>query len=110
MTGRPRGSRKDTRLGGCFVGERDDRRWFDCERAMANFGRPVKPANTRTVHFSMQPSIEPVKPPLNIGDDAAGAVEDRSWRESSFDLRQGLVTEEHTIPGELLDELFRLKR
>ena len=36
---------------------------------------------------------------------------DRWWRESSFDLRQGLdVREEDTIPGELLDELFRPKK
>ena len=57
------------------------------------------------------------KPPASdtTGDPRADPDEpvetpDKWWRESSFDLRHGLeVSEEDTIPGQLLDELFTPK-
>jgi hypothetical protein len=57
------------------------------------------------------------KPPASPSDDARpdddepADAPDRWWRESSYDLRHGLdVREEDTIPGQLLDELFKPKR
>jgi hypothetical protein len=82
---------------------------FGCEDDMASFGRQTKPSNVRVIRFSVHPPAEAGKPASNASSEAGEVVEDRWWRESSFDLRQGLVAEEHTIPGELLDELFRPK-
>jgi hypothetical protein len=79
---------------------------FGCEDDMASFGRQTKPTNVRVIRFSVHPPTEPGKPASNASSEAGEVVEDRWWRESSFDLRQGLVAEERTIPGELLDELF----
>jgi hypothetical protein len=76
---------------------------------MASFGRQTKPTSVRVIRFSVHPPTEPDKPASNASSEAGEVVEDRWWRESSFDLRQGLVAEERTIPGELLDELFRPK-
>jgi hypothetical protein len=76
---------------------------------MATFGRQTKPSSVRVIRFSVHPPAEAGKPASNAGSEAGEVVEDRWWRESSFDLRQGLVAEEHTIPGELLAELFRPK-
>jgi hypothetical protein len=76
---------------------------------MATFGRQTKPSSVRVIRFSVHPPAEAGKPASNASSEAGEVVEDRWWRESSFDLRQGLVAEEHTIAGELLDELFRPK-
>jgi hypothetical protein len=72
-------------------------------------------ANFRTSHRRGAPVLrlkrivprEPVAEPPPDDAEAEDAA-DRWWRESSYDLRHGLeVSEEDTIPGELLDELFK---
>jgi hypothetical protein len=75
-------------------------------------------ATLRNPNRPRPPTTAAPKPPTQdpAGGPRANADEpietpDKWWRESSFDLRQGLeVREEDTIPGQLLDELFTPKK
>ena len=57
---------------------------------------------------SPKPAVTPkpvLEPDLDL--DYGGKI-DRWWYESSYDLRSGLdVREDSTIPGELIDDLFK---
>ena len=72
---------------------------------VATLRNPNRPRPATTT--APKPSAAGTADDARADPDEPVEAPDKWWRESSFDLKQGLeVREEDTIPGQLLDELF----